>query len=109
MPPDVVHYLRHAVKRQQWPPGTTLEEYVESLRALAHDPARGVVVSRYQDFGWQLAVARRSALLRGPAGSAWVMVEYRVRIGHWVTGYQFEEDPDWAGRGRNGFGNQRAE
>lgn len=91
LPPAEAHYLRHVVARQEWPPGTTLNAYLESLRQIVLDERSGVVVSQYRDKGWQLAVVRRSYELRGPEGYEWVTIEYRVTTGHWMTAFQPEE------------------
>ena len=32
LPPAIAHYLRHTVSVQEWPAGTTLEEYEASVR-----------------------------------------------------------------------------
>jgi hypothetical protein len=87
LPPAEVHYIRHVLSVPEWPPGTTLDAYLESLRDVIVDDRSGVIVSRYLGV-WQVTIARRSDSLRGPAGHVWVMVEYRVGFGHWVTAYQ---------------------
>ena len=88
--PAEVHYLRHVVRQQEWPAGTSLAAYVESIGTVLLDEASGVFTSRYQG-AWQLGVVRRSGTLRGPGGFAWVLVEYRVATGPWVTAYQPEQ------------------
>jgi len=77
LPPSELKYLWHAVERQEWPSGTTLDEYLESLRAVVLDDRSGVFASRYQG-EWQSGVVRRSGDLRGPRGFEWVLVEYRL-------------------------------
>ena len=61
--------------------------YVESLRSVVLDPRSGVAVGRYQGAP-QLGVVRESRELHGPQGFDWVVVQYRVGFGFWVTGYQ---------------------
>jgi acetolactate synthase regulatory subunit len=39
------HYLKHVIKRGEWPQGTTLEEYTESIRAVVQDPNSGIMAS----------------------------------------------------------------
>lgn len=85
--PVEVKYVWHVLTRQEWPPGTTLAGYVDSIRKVILDDASGVFVCRYEGV-WQLSVARHSADLRGPGGSDWILVEYRVATGHWVTAFQ---------------------
>ncbi len=87
LPPADAHYLRHAAIGQEWPAGTTLEGYVTSIRAVILDERSGVLISRYQA-AWQLTILRRSAELQGPLGFAWVLLDYRLATGHWVTAYQ---------------------
>jgi hypothetical protein len=87
LPPQDAHYLRHVLGGQEWPPGTSLPEYVRSIRETVIDPRSGVLVSRYQG-AWQLGVVGRSGAWRGPSGHRWLLVEYRVGLGHWVTAYQ---------------------
>lgn len=85
--PSEAHYLRHVVKVQEWPSGTTLQAYLDSIRAVVLDPRSGVLTCRYQA-SWQLTVVRRSAALQGPLHLDWILVDYRVAMGHWVTAYQ---------------------
>jgi hypothetical protein len=81
------HFLRHVVRFQEWPPGTGLADYLSSVRDIILDPMSSVLVSRYLG-SWQLGVVRESLHLRGPGGLDWVLVEYRVALGRWVTAYQ---------------------
>jgi hypothetical protein len=87
LPPAERHYLRHVRKLQEWPVGTSLEEYIESVRRIVRDPRSGVFTSQYQG-ALQLGIIRRSGDLRGPGGFSWILVEYRLRTGHWTTAYQ---------------------
>uniref|UniRef100_A0A7C2WCB5 Uncharacterized protein n=1 Tax=Thermorudis sp. TaxID=1969470 RepID=A0A7C2WCB5_9BACT len=81
------HYRKHVERFREWPPGTTLEAYLQSARRVILDPRSSVFTSRYAGY-WQLAVIRRADELRGPGGSDWVVVEYRVELGHWTTVFQ---------------------
>jgi hypothetical protein len=87
LPPAVTHYLWHVVKQREWPDGTSLDAYTASVRRLILDPASGLFTSLYNG-AWQLSVVGASGDLRGAGGSDWVLVEYRVGTGHWVTAYQ---------------------
>jgi hypothetical protein len=99
--PEVVHFLWHVVRRREWPDGTSIVEYRNSLRAVILDPTSGVFVARYQGAA-QLGVIRESRELRGPNGQDWVVVQYRTGFGFWVTGYQPEtglgelHKPQWS-------------
>jgi hypothetical protein len=89
--PAEAHYLRHAVVGQEWPSGTTLGDYLQSIRDIALDPTSGLFLSQFRTFGWHLAIVRRSGRLLGPRGHAWTMVEYRVATGHWMTAFQLSK------------------
>uniref|UniRef100_A0A831WYQ1 Uncharacterized protein n=1 Tax=Thermorudis peleae TaxID=1382356 RepID=A0A831WYQ1_9BACT len=93
LPPAERHYIKHVLLRREWPEGTTLEDYKESIRAVVLDPASGLATRRYEGRAWQLTVVRRNGALRGPADHEWILVDYRVETGHWMTSYQFSEDP----------------
>ncbi len=94
LPPAEAHYLRHVVVGQEWPPGTTLAEYLRSIRAVILDPQSGLATRRYEDKAWQLTIVGRSGCWRGPGDGDWIMVDYRLDTGHWMTAYQFSGDPD---------------
>lgn len=89
IPPVERHYLKHVVKELEWPRGTSLPGFLESLKLVVLDAGNGVFTSRYQET-WQLGVIRRSQDLRGFNGQDWVLLEYRIATGHWVTAYQPE-------------------
>jgi len=81
------HYLRHVAIRQEWPDGTSFDAYLVGIRSIVLDPASGILTSRYRG-QWQLTIVRRSGNMQGPGGFAWVLVEYRLGIGYWMTAYQ---------------------
>jgi hypothetical protein len=85
--PVEAHYVRHVLGQQEWPPGTTLAQYVQSITAVILDSRSGILTCRYQG-AWQLTIVGRAGAFRGPAGSPWILVEYRVGLGHWVTAHQ---------------------
>ena len=87
LPPAEVKYLWHVVSGQEWPLNTSLQDYFDSIRRVILDPRSGVFIGRYQG-AWQLGVVRDADDLRGPGGSEWVLVEYRLVLGHWVTALQ---------------------
>ena len=80
------HYVRHVLGGQEWPAGTTLAQYLASIQQVFLDSRSGILISFYQG-AWQLAAVRRSYELQGPSGRGWVLVEYRVGLGRWVTAY----------------------
>ncbi|MGE5591417.1 MAG: hypothetical protein ACM3ZA_12500 [Bacillota bacterium] len=81
------HYLEHAVHRREWPEGTTLEDYLRSIRQVVLDESTWVALTRYKGT-LQASFLRHSDDLRGPDGEEWVLVEYRTGLGHIVTAYQ---------------------
>lgn len=85
-----IHYLRHALKQQEWPSGVTLIDYLSSVRDIILDPESGLAVSRWCAREWHLTVARASTSLKGPGGANWVVIEYRVGEGRWTTAFQPE-------------------
>jgi hypothetical protein len=87
LPPAEVHYLWHAVRLGEWPDSTTLDDYIESIRGIIRDDRSGAFVSRYQG-AWQVGIIGHTGKLRGPEGFDWILVEYRVQTGYWVTAYQ---------------------
>jgi hypothetical protein len=87
LPPVVAHYLRHVVRKTEWPVGTTLAEYVQSAEAVVRSDLSGVFLSEYQG-ALQVGFVSRSGAWRGPGGKRWVLVEYRLATAHWVTAYQ---------------------
>jgi hypothetical protein len=91
IPTAELHYLRHVVRLQEWPAGTTKDQYEDSLRNLALRLRVGILVSDKPPFGWHLAIIGRIGTMRGPGGREWVVVEYRIGTGHWATGFQPRE------------------
>ena len=85
--PAEVHYQRHVVRNQEWSAGTTRAGYEAGVRAVLRDPTSGVLASRYQG-AWQLGVVGATGAQRGPQGGPWLLVDYRLRTGHWVTAFQ---------------------
>ncbi|MEJ5222839.1 MAG: phage minor head protein [Anaerolineales bacterium] len=88
LPADEWHFVKHVLARQEWPEGTSLDEYLESLRAVIRNPESGIMVSRYQGIYWQIAFIAESGRWRGVGGSDFILVEYRDGYGFWITGFQ---------------------
>lgn len=86
------HFARHVQVRQEWPEGTTREQYIDNARALVRDPSSGVFVSRYGGT-LQLGVVGRTPV-EGRGGlneQELLLVEYRASLGHWVTVHQLRD------------------
>jgi hypothetical protein len=75
------------VGQEAWPPGTTFDEYLQSSRQTVLAETSGIFVSRYYGER-QLGSLGHSAEWQGPRGGPWLLVEYRVGLNCWVTGYQ---------------------
>lgn len=101
LPPVEVKFVWHVLTRQEWPQGTTLQGYVDSIRRVVLDPTSGVFTNRYQG-AWGLGIICESRELRGPRGFEWVLVQYRLGWGHWTTAFQPElglnelNEPEWS-------------
>jgi hypothetical protein len=80
-----LHYLRHVIAQQEWPIGATLADYYASGARLARDPRSGVLISTVGRFGIHVGVVGRARGLAGLGGREWMLVEFRLRIGHWAT------------------------
>ena len=87
LPPGEAHYLRHVVKRHEWPVNTTLNEYYQSLREVIEDENSGIVVHKIGS-EWQIGFLNSSGKWRGQEGRDTIFVDYRISVSHWVTGFQ---------------------
>ncbi len=45
LPPDQAHYVRHVLGAQEWPPATTFQQYLQSVRDTVLDSGSGVLIS----------------------------------------------------------------
>lgn len=89
LPPTDVHYLRHVVLKKEWPAGTTPTDFIDSLWQVVRSDSSGIFLSHYQS-ALQVGCIGHSGDNRGPGGFDWILVEYRVDTGFWVTGFQLE-------------------
>ncbi len=90
LPPAEAYYLRHVVAQREWPAGTTYEAYLDSIKDIIENPQSGVLISQFQG-AWQLTIIGPSGAMQGPGGGDWIMVEYRLSTGHWITAFQPRE------------------
>jgi hypothetical protein len=74
LPPAERHYLKHVVRRREWPSGTSLADYLRSLSEIILDPTSGVFTSLYEGAP-QLGIIREARELRGPDGHEWVVID----------------------------------
>ena len=88
IPTAELHFLRHVVRQQEWPIRTSQAQYEHSLADLTASLRVGILLRQVAHFGWHVTIVGRSGRLKGPSGADWMIVEYRVSDGRWVTGYQ---------------------
>ena len=60
LPPVERHYLKHVLVQQEWPPGTTLDDDIWSIREASLDPRSGVATRRFESKARQLTVVGQS-------------------------------------------------
>ena len=89
LPAAEAHYLKHVVVQREWPEGMSEAEYRRSLLAMVRAPDTAILASRYSGH-WHLTYLGASRLMRGVGGGEWIMLEYDVPEGHWVTAFQPE-------------------
>jgi hypothetical protein len=88
---EVRHYLRHAIAGQEWPSGTVLDEYLQSLHDAVLDSDGAILLEQFP-LVRRLTFLGHSGRWRGPSGGAWILVGYNLGYGYWVTGFQPGED-----------------
>ena len=84
------HFRKHVIEQREWPEDTTFEQYLASARMVVLDPRSSIMTSQYYR-EHQLAVIGPSGSMRGPKGGDWIVVEYRLGLGHWTTVFQPED------------------
>jgi hypothetical protein len=62
IPADARHWLLHACVNGEWPDGTLLSDYVDSLRQVILDPESGVFINQYKG---ELSVSTRESYRLG--------------------------------------------
>jgi hypothetical protein len=106
-----VHYLRHVLAQPEWQPGTTIAEYIASLRSVIKDPNGGILLTRRYEY-WILTFVAAANDPVSFVGRPWIAVGYGVHCGYWTTGYRprfelthfstiSEEGEGWLRRPRN--------
>jgi hypothetical protein len=81
------HLFRRVYLDEQWPPGTTLETYVQDLRqAIRHPEAQ---IWTYHYYGAPaLGFLAPSHIPGAPASTPFIFVAYSPRYGTLITGYR---------------------
>lgn len=86
-PNDMRHYLRHVIAGREWPSGTLIHEYLQSLQEAVSDEDGAILLEQFP-LVRRLTFLGRSGRWRGPSGGRWILVGYNLGYGYWVTGYQ---------------------
>lgn len=86
MTADRGHYAKHAVDLREWPLDTSFDDYIASIRNAVLN-ADGVYTHTYHG-QWSVGFARESGVLQGDGGGRWIVVQYKLSIGKWVTAFQ---------------------
>jgi len=84
------HYLKHVIRQQEWPDGTTYNDYLASIREVLSDPNKEIVVSHYEE-SLQIGFLADSGKWRGVFGYGKIWVEYRPKISHIITAFQLND------------------
>lgn len=88
--PGGFHYLKHVNVQEEWPVGTNYDQYFENLKNLVLDKNTGIIISKF-DSSWQIGFVGESGKWQGPKGFNHILLEYRVKYGYWVTGFQVDD------------------
>ncbi len=100
--PDVAHYLKHVKVNNEWPQDVELDDYIQSLKDVINNPKSGIFVSRYNE-AWQIGFIDESGKWKGEKGFSHILVEYKVKYGYWVTGFQPENIGTHIQKNRDNF------
>ena len=97
-------YLKHVADGEEWPLGTSMDDFVRSLRDTVLNPEGGLFLAM---IGTRLALTfvAASGRWRGPNSGGWIRVGYGVDYKYWTAGYQPKHgvsDLDEAARGGAG-------
>jgi hypothetical protein len=87
----VVHYLRHAVFKEEWPKGTSLSEYLASLQNVITDKTTRIFAGNYQG-ELQISFIRDANEFAGKDSSGTILIEYRSKLGYLVTANQVKTE-----------------
>jgi len=106
LPSDAQHWLTHTIGDQQWPAGTTKDQYIAAVRAAVTHPRAQVATYRYRDEDCAGFFAPNEMPQLAPGSRPYVWVTYSATWGGIRTGFQ--TDAVFApagGAGRYVFGN----
>jgi hypothetical protein len=80
-------YLQHAVLEDQWPAGTTFEEFLASLVEVVGGDDSGIFADNRPD-GWRVTFVARSGIWEGLEGGPFLVVVYDCRQNRLATAFQ---------------------
>lgn len=83
----VAKYLRHAVRQEQWPSGTTFDEYLQSLIEVVEADDGGIFVD-LRGARWVVTFVARSGIWEGEAGGPFIVVMYDCEQERLTTAFQ---------------------
>lgn len=89
-----VHYQKHVVDRQEWPVGTSRQDYDASIRRVIADRNTSILVSEYNDKPTLTFHGRALPGEQGPRGRDYIVVDYSMAEARWTTAFQTDEDAD---------------
>ncbi len=97
-------YRAHVERDEHWPPDTTPEEFLESLRGTVLDDSSAIYLTDDTREGtWAIYFSGRvPRACRGPSGSNRIVVIFNGEEHRFVTGFQPDTNDDYAAR-RSGF------
>lgn len=88
LPSDVQHWLSHTIGDQQWPVGTTKDQYIAAVRAAATHPGAEVATYRYRAEDCAGFLAPNEMLQPAPGSKEYIWVTYSATWGGIRTGFQ---------------------
>lgn len=80
-------YIQHAVREEQWPPGTTFDAFLGSVTEAVRNERGGIYADR-RGAGWRLTFVGHSAHWMGLDGGDVIVVLYDCVAGRLVTAFQ---------------------
>ena len=83
----VAKYLRHAVRQEQWPSGTSIDEYLGSLIGVVESDDSGVFVD-LRGPRWVVTFVARSGIWEGETGGPYIVVMYDCQQDRLLTAFQ---------------------
>jgi len=99
IPSDVQHWLLRVVADQQWPPNTSRQEFLRSLRVMLRQRPVAAFTYRYRGEDILLLIVRTLQRYRGPQARDLLGVIYSATYGRVKTAYQDHTIEEFLPRG----------